>query len=178
MLVVSLIITERKWKGRINHIFLGLNSSDEVEILENGWKVNPLIMDSPCVSQHFSVQKKTACIWQTLPPTIFTEHYWFNAFSALSLFPAVPSRLMTTMRCLTRRGCWLPKCMRATSHTSWTAYCMDMTTNLDLTLEVGPDFSHMIRLVTDSQKTYAHICGYICSQTCMWCLPTFSKRDS
>lgn len=31
---------------------------------------------------------------------------------------------------------------------------MDMTTNLDLTLEVGPDFSQMIRLVTDSQKTY------------------------
>lgn len=53
----------------------------------------------------------------------FEPNYWLHAFSfSLSLLLAAPSRMMTMMRCLTRRGCWLPKCMRVTSRTSWTAY--------------------------------------------------------
>ena len=47
-----------------------------------------------------------------------TRGYILIAWFIFSLLPAAPSRLRKMMRLLTRRGCWLPKWSRVTSHTS------------------------------------------------------------
>lgn len=86
---------------------------------------------------------------------------------SLSLLPAAPSSLTMTTRCPTRRGCWLPKCTRVTSRTSWTACWTATTTNSDPTSEVGPHFSQLIRSVAEAQShTPTSAVGFAAKHVC------------
>lgn len=121
-------IKERKKKGKINHIYFGVS----VVAMTWWWKALKMVpSSSPDLDREIQKTFLSGCVshLQTCLYKASRAHkekhcllslkkkYWLHAF-IFSLLPAAPSRLMTMMRCLTRRGCWLPKCTRVTSRTS------------------------------------------------------------
>lgn len=130
---VSPEIIDTKWEEEINHIDFRVSSvawwwgskalkSFRVRLLTlNGVLHNTLLLSLISTYSSVKEKKEQADPTEDVACSPSESNNWLHAFSSSSL-PAAPSRPMTTMRCLTRRGCWLPKCTRVTSHTSSTAY--------------------------------------------------------
>lgn len=144
-----------------------------LQILSHGWDPSIAWMDGWMDRWVYSISPRKhchRCCLLFLTGNFFPPIFSISLYRSLSLLPAAPSSLTMTMRCPTRRGCWLPKCTRVTSRTSWTACWTATTTNSDLTSEVGPDFSQLIRLVAEAQSvTPTSALGFAVRRVCDVC---------